>query len=197
MTTGFHLLEIGDEVELKGPLGSFVWTGNGTAMWKGVRRRMKRIGLICGGSGMWSLCIFTVNQLPLGITPILQVIRGVLQDTSDTLTELWVLTSNKTEVDILCRSELDSYAETHGSRYHVYHTIGSLPQDSPGGWKGGLGRIDDEMLKSTMPPAPNAGDPDSEGSLVLVCGPEGMIEGAVKPGLKRLGWDLDTSLVVF
>ena len=51
MTTGFHQLEIGDEVELKGPLGSFVWQGNGTAMYRGVPRKYKQIGMICGGSG--------------------------------------------------------------------------------------------------------------------------------------------------
>lgn len=51
MTMGFHQLQIGDEVELKGPLGSFVWQGNRTAVYRGVPRKYKEIGMICGGSG--------------------------------------------------------------------------------------------------------------------------------------------------
>jgi len=49
----------------KGPLGSFEWlgkldptlslvcvkAGNGTAKWRGVERKPKQIGMICGGSG--------------------------------------------------------------------------------------------------------------------------------------------------
>jgi len=52
MTTGFHQLRIGDSVELKGPLGSFIWDGPSTALWKGVRIAVKEVGMICGGSGM-------------------------------------------------------------------------------------------------------------------------------------------------
>lgn len=51
MTVGFNQLEVGDKIELKGPLGSFVWKGKGTALWKGVPRQVKEIGLVCGGSG--------------------------------------------------------------------------------------------------------------------------------------------------
>ena len=51
MTTGIHLLEAGDTVEFKGPLGSFVWLGDGVAKWRGVDIEPKKIGFICGGSG--------------------------------------------------------------------------------------------------------------------------------------------------
>ena len=51
MTTGFHQLVLGDVVELKGPLGSFIWTGPGVANWKGSERKVKEVGMICGGSG--------------------------------------------------------------------------------------------------------------------------------------------------
>lgn len=48
---GFNQLQVGDTIELKGPLGSFVWQGRGSATWKGVPRRVKEVGLVCGGSG--------------------------------------------------------------------------------------------------------------------------------------------------
>jgi nitrate reductase (NAD(P)H) len=51
MTTGFHQLVIGEHVELKGPLGSFVWQGRGTAMIKNVKRTFKEIAMVCAGSG--------------------------------------------------------------------------------------------------------------------------------------------------
>ena len=51
MTTEFFALKGGDDIDLKGPLGEFVWLGNGEAQWKGVIRNLKSLGLICGGSG--------------------------------------------------------------------------------------------------------------------------------------------------
>lgn len=51
MSVGFSQLVIGDTVELKGPVGSFIWTGSGRALWRNVERTPKQIGMICGGSG--------------------------------------------------------------------------------------------------------------------------------------------------
>lgn len=51
MTVGFNTLQIGDTVELKGPLGSFIWNGKGVVTWRGQTRRLKEVGLVCGGSG--------------------------------------------------------------------------------------------------------------------------------------------------
>ena len=55
MTVGFNLLQIGDAVELKGPLGSFVWQGRGIASYRGKERRLKEVGMVCGGSGACTL----------------------------------------------------------------------------------------------------------------------------------------------
>jgi nitrate reductase (NAD(P)H) len=51
MSVGFHQLVVDDTVELKGPLGSFIWHGKGMALWRGMERRVRNIGLICAGSG--------------------------------------------------------------------------------------------------------------------------------------------------
>jgi nitrate reductase (NAD(P)H) len=51
MSALFDNLEIGHEVQLKGPLGSFIWLGKGEASWKGQRYKPGALAMICGGSG--------------------------------------------------------------------------------------------------------------------------------------------------
>lgn len=221
MTVGFHELVIGDSVEMKGPLGSFIWEGRGRGdggnhiRWKDVpRSSIRKLGLICGGSG---------------ITPILQVLRAALQQDDDNDeedreedTEIWLLDANRAEQDILCRQELEEYSlkygdggrtitsgaddsmpadnsdsdagsqtlqtrpQTRKARFRIHHTLTNPPEH----WPYSTGRITDVMLQKHLP---SPGDD----ALVLVCGPEGMVNLAIKPGLQRLGWNIDSSLVVF
>jgi nitrate reductase (NAD(P)H) len=185
MTVGFHELVLGDSVEIKGPLGSFVWEGRGTMRWKEVTRSgVRRLGMICAGSG---------------ITPILQVLRAVLLDDGNREIKLWLLDANRTEQDILCREELDEYRIKYGmknadgkdnagaqARYKIHHTLSKPPEH----WAFSTGRITDQMLQMHLP---SPGDD----VLILFCGPESMINLTVKPGLQRLGWNTDSSLVVF
>ncbi|EMD41310.1 hypothetical protein CERSUDRAFT_89880 [Gelatoporia subvermispora B] len=171
MSVGLHQLQIGDTVELKGPLGSFVWKGRGTALWKGVTRHVKEIGMVCGGSG---------------ITPILQVLRSVLHDAEDTDTRIWLICANKTETDILCREELHELQAQYGTRFRIHHTLSHAPP----GWRYSFGRINDSILSSHLP------EPSSDG-LILACGPSAMISDTLRPGLRRLRWDVQQSLVVF
>jgi len=183
MTVGFHELNVGDSVDIKGPLGSFIWRGprDGGIRCKDVPRPgIRKLGMICAGSG---------------ITPILQVLRAVLQYNEPEKTQLWLLDANKTERDILCREELDEYFAKYGKKgdasvadghLRIHHTLSKAPKN----WTFSSGRINDEMLQKHLPlPADDA--------LILVCGPQGLIDFTVKPGLQRLGWNVDSSLVIF
>jgi len=187
MTVGFHELNVRDTVDIKGPLGSFIWQGprDGGIRWKDVPRPgIRKLGMICAGSG---------------ITPIIQVLRAVLQhddkDDEPEKMELWLLDANKTEEDILCREELDEYSVKYGKKgdasmadghLRIHHTLSNAPEN----WAFSAGRINDEMLQKHLPlPADDA--------LILVCGPQGMIDFTVKPGLQRLGWNVDSFLVIF
>jgi nitrate reductase (NAD(P)H) len=172
MSVGLHELAVGEEVELKGPLGSFTWLGQGSGMYKGRTVQPRNLGLICGGSGL---------------TPMLQIVHAVLEDTYDTTTKLWLLFANKTEQDVLCREELEQLAKDHPDRIKVHFTIEEVP---PTPWSGSIGRVSDAMLKDHLP-APGAD------SLALFCGPEPMLKFAVNPGLERLGWNVATNLVLF
>jgi len=231
MTVGLHELVIGDSIEMKGPLGSFIWEGRDRGdggnhiRWKDVPRSgIRKLGLICGGSG---------------ITPILQVLRAALQQNNDNDeedreedreedTEIWLLDANRAEQDILCRQELEEYSlkygdggrtitsgagdsrpadnsdsgagsqtlqtqakaltrpQTRKARFRIHHTLTNPPEH----WPYSTGRITDVMLQKHLPPP-------GDDALVLVCGPEGMVNLAIKPGLQRLGWNIDSSLVVF
>jgi nitrate reductase (NAD(P)H) len=129
---------------------------------------------------------YVIRQLQ-GITPILQVLRAVLNDKEDKETRLWLLDTNKTEQDILCREELESLSQLHKEdRFVLHHTLGKAPQT----WTFSTGRISDQMLAAHLPPP-------CDDSLILSCGPDPMIKLTVKPGLERLGWNVGRSLVVF
>lgn len=51
MTSLFHALEVEDTVEIKGPLGLFEWKGAGIIMHRGIKRKVREIGMVCAGSG--------------------------------------------------------------------------------------------------------------------------------------------------
>ncbi|KZV71119.1 nitrate reductase [Peniophora sp. CONT] len=173
MSALFRQLALGEEVELKGPIGSFVWTGRGSYLWRGKAGHVKDIGMICAGSG---------------ITPIYQVLRGILHDQADEETRIRLICGNRTIADILLREELDELLALHGAqRFKLHHTLSRAPEE---GWTQGSGRICYETMAAHLPSS-------SSHSLVLACGPPAMIDETVKPALRRLGWNIDEQLVVF
>lgn len=191
MTLGFEELLVGEYVEFKGPLGSFKWLGQGVAEWKGVKRAVKKVGLICGGSGE-SLPVgkgyrSALTSRRTGITPIIQVIRGIVHDSEDTATEVYVINANREERDILLRYELAELAELAGPSRFKQHLVLSKSSE---GWAGSKGRITKAMLAEHLPPP-------AEDTLICVCGPDPLISEVVKPGLAELGWDVASSLVIF
>ncbi|KPV75001.1 uncharacterized protein RHOBADRAFT_36993 [Rhodotorula graminis WP1] len=171
MSLGFEELQVGDVVEFKGPLGSFEWLGKGTCKWRGVERKVTKVGMICGGSG---------------ITPILQVLRGIVHDPHDATTTVHVLNANKTEADILMRAELDELEKVAGSTRYAQHLVLS---QGPDDWPSSRGRIGREHLERHLPPP-------AKDALVLMCAPPAM-QDMVSTHLAELGWDLSTQVVVF
>ena len=64
MTTGFHQLALDDTVQLKGPLGSFIWNGQGLANWKGSDRKVKEyVEEVVGiGRRYWAFFLMNWNR---------------------------------------------------------------------------------------------------------------------------------------
>ncbi|KAI1749865.1 hypothetical protein F4782DRAFT_511178 [Xylaria castorea] len=141
--TGGYLanLEIGDEVKFRGPKGAMRYK----------RGHCKRIGMLAGGSG---------------ITPMYQLIRAICEDQRDT-TEISLIYANRTEEDILLRSELEAFARKYPSNLKLHFMLDSPSPD----WQGGKGYVTKEIMAERFP----AADLDSK---IMICGPPGMVNAA-------------------
>ncbi|KAK2646004.1 hypothetical protein Ddye_021199 [Dipteronia dyeriana] len=108
----------------------------------------KHIGMIAGGTG---------------ITPMLQVIEAILKNPDDN-TQVSLLYANVSPDDILLQQKLDVLAASHPN-LKIFYTV-----DNPSkNWKGGTGYISKDMVLKGLP---RPGDD----TLILVCGPPGMME---------------------
>jgi nitrate reductase (NAD(P)H) len=93
---------------------------------------------------------------------------------------------NRTEEDILLRSELDGIIAKIGpERSRLHHTL-TRPSST---WTGSVGHICNATIQEHFP-AP------SDDGVVLMCGPGGMVD-AVTPVLQRVGWNIDSQVIVF
>lgn len=131
----------------------------------------KHIGMIAGGTG---------------ITPMLQVIEAILRNPNDN-TQVSLVYANVSPDDILLRQKLDILAASHPN-FKIFYTV-----DNPSNnWKGGVGYVSKDMVVKGLP---SPGDD----TLVLVCGPPGMMkhvsgekdkreQGELSGVLKELGY---------
>jgi nitrate reductase (NAD(P)H) len=168
-------LPLGAPVSIKGPVGHIEYNGRGRFTVGGERRSARRLAMVAGGTG---------------ITPVYQVIQAVLRDQPDDDTEMHLVYANRTEDDMLLREEIDAWAAAHPARLKVWYVVSKVarPED---GWAYGVGRVDEGVLREHLP---LGGDGET---LALVCGPPAMLECTVRPGLEKMGYDLDKDCLVF
>ncbi|KAJ6595825.1 hypothetical protein DFH09DRAFT_1135714 [Mycena vulgaris] len=159
MSMAIDSLPIGHEVDFKGPIGKFEYHGRGEYSLNGTKRPVKRFLMICGGSG---------------VTPIYQVFRAVMHDRRDPTT-CTLLDCNRLEEDMLLRESLDVLASEGQGRGKLIYMLTKANEK----WKGLRGRIDRELINEYCP--------YSTETVVLVCGPDGMVE-SVRVSLKENGW---------
>ncbi|KAI1806355.1 NADH-cytochrome b5 reductase [Daldinia bambusicola] len=108
-----------------------------------------------------------------GITPIYQLIRGILQNPEDH-TKINLVFGVNTDADLLLRKELDEYASKFPGQFHVTYTI-SRPEN---GSRFRQGYVTKELLNEVAPQSGN--------SKVFVCGPPPM-ETALVGSWKKSG----------
>lgn len=151
-------MPIGEEVEVRGPTGGIRYEGKGRFTIEGKEHVFQRVTLVVGGSG---------------VTPAWQLVWKVLRSEGDE-TKLRVIDANKSEGDILLKTELDGLVEDGKGQLVLTHVL-SHPSE---GWKGGVkGHVDGDVLRKY------AFEP-GRGSGVFLCGPPGMIQKGAQPALK-------------
>ena len=159
MSQYMESMVIGDYLKVKGPLGHFEYKGFGRYLLHGREGFAKKIGLICGGTGL---------------TPAYQVMKAVYKDEDDD-TEIFLLYANRSEEDILMRQDLEEMAAR--DNINLWYTL-----DVPGeNWAYSSGFINEKMLRDHMPSM-------SKDVLIGMCGPPPMINFACIPNLKKLGF---------
>ncbi|CAH0551503.1 unnamed protein product [Brassicogethes aeneus] len=170
MTQHLESLKIGDTIDIRGPSGRLQYMGHGQFSIKKMRKdpptnlKVKKVSMIAGG---------------VGITPLLQLIRHILKDSSDK-TELKLIFANQTEKDILVRKELEEVQAQHPEQFKLWYTL----DVSTDGWEYATGFINEKMLKEHL-------FPPSEDNIILMCGPPPMINFACLPNLEKLGHSKD------
>ncbi|GLJ44089.1 hypothetical protein SUGI_0919470 [Cryptomeria japonica] len=135
----------------------------------------KHIGMVAGGTG---------------ITPMLQIIDAILKNPEDK-TKVSLLYANISPDDILLREKIDALSSSHPN-FKVYYIV----EKPTSHWRGGVGYISSDMVVKGLP-CP------SEDTLILVCGPPGMMnhisgdkdpdrsQGEVSGLLKEAGYTKD------
>lgn len=150
-------MPLGEEVEIRGPTGEIVYTGNGKFSIEGKERIFKNVSLVLGGSG---------------ITPGYSLIARILLNPNDK-THIRVIDANNSEADILLRDSLDEFERNADGQLVTTHVL-SKPSDE---WKGKRGYIDADIIREGL------FEPD-EDSVVFLCGPPAMIQKAALPALR-------------
>ena len=165
---------LGSTVDVSGPSGNLIYKNKGLFDIRPrkqdpfVRRKIRRLGLIAGGSG---------------ITPMYQILNEILKEQSSLPPgervdiQIWLLFANQSEEDILLREQLEHLAATNADRFHLWYTVDRDPPE----WKYSKGFINETMIQEHMPPP-------GDDVLICICGPPPMIKFACVPNLDKLGY---------
>ncbi|XP_050046143.1 NADH-cytochrome b5 reductase 3-like [Dermacentor andersoni] len=165
----------GDEIQVQGPKGRFVYEGRGRfALVRDPYRRLPpaaRLGLIAAGSG---------------ITPMLQLLRHMFAEPLDR-TDVVMVDVNSTQDDIIAREELEGYAQLFSRNFSIWHVLSKLPATgAPANFL--QGRLTTEILAARLPP------PGAD-TMVLCCGPPRLISEVCKPALRDIGHSAEQVLI--
>jgi len=155
MTNHVDKLSIGGKIDVSGPKGKFEYKKN----------MYKEIGMIAGGTG---------------ITPMLQIVKEIFEDSTGDNTKVFLIFGNITENDIILQDKIEQYEKMYPN-FKCYHCL-EKPIDSEK-WKQGKGYITSDMIKEHCPK-------QSSDSKILLCGPPPMIK-AMNMNLEKIGFTKD------
>jgi len=154
-------IKVGDTIDMRGPVGEFEYVANGKYYIDGLEHFANCFNMIAGGTG---------------ITPVMQVASEILRHPEDK-TKLSLVFACRTEGDLLMRSTLDAWAETHSDKFKVHYVLSA---GAPAGWKHSTGFVNKDIFEKELYPA-------GDDVHTLMCGPPIMLEKACVPNLAALG----------
>jgi nitrate reductase (NAD(P)H) len=154
-------LQIGDTVEMRGPVGEFDYISNGKYFVHSKEHFSSCFNMLAGGTG---------------ITPVMQIAAEILRHPEDK-TKISMIYGCRMEEDILMRSTLDEWAQQYPDRFKVHYI---LSNDNPVDWSYSTGYMSKELFQAHLY---HADDQVHN----LLCGPPLMIEKACLPYLSELG----------
>ena len=159
-------MSIGQKVDVCGPTGEITYDGRGKFNIEGTEKTFMKISLVLGGSG---------------VTPGYSLIERVAEELSseDTVdVQVKIIDANKTEDDILLRSDLDKLSQSSKNHIQITHVLSHPKEKEKWGKQGGLsGHVNADIIKSKL------FEPGAD-SVVFLCGPPAMIQKAALPALK-------------
>ncbi|KAF9203140.1 hypothetical protein BGZ59_001792 [Podila verticillata] len=155
-------LHIGDTVDVRGPLGSFLYCDHGRWTFGTHSGRACRIVMMAGGTG---------------ITPIYQLIRAIVKDPTDR-TEVRLIYANRTAEDILLREELCQLEKESAGRVKIC--------DPPKDWRECTGHIDEGMVRKYGTFESHETLNHVADTFAVLCGPPGLIEKACLPNIIKV-----------
>ncbi|RYC64134.1 hypothetical protein CHU98_g2092 [Xylaria longipes] len=150
-STHLHSLQPGDSLRFVTPIPGYKWTPN----------RHPDITLIAGGAG---------------ITPMYQLIQGILSNPEDK-TRITLVFGVNTDADVLLKSEFEDFERQFPTRFKAIYTVSNPVPGSPYP----KGYVTKELLSKVM-----SGTPETENTKVFVCGPPAM-ENALVGSRKQPG----------
>jgi nitrate reductase (NAD(P)H) len=154
-------LKIGDELDMRGPVGEFEYVANGRFLLDGHEAKARCYNMIAGGTG---------------ITPVMQIASEILRHPEDA-TKISLIFACREEGDLLMRSTLDEWAVTFPDRFKVHYILSdSWPSD----WKYSTGFVDKKLFDELLY------EPESD-VYNLMCGPPIMLDRGCTPSLLALG----------
>ncbi|KAF9901895.1 hypothetical protein EC991_005572 [Linnemannia zychae] len=165
-----HSARVGQMIEMRGPV----------VIWPGGREDLKQwdeIGMVAGGTG---------------ITAFMPIIHSALTN-PDKKVNISLLFASQSPEELYFKEELDYLVKTFPNQLRVSYTVDKTPtslaaasgSETPAvatQWEGHVGFVNQGMLQGLIPPPKKAitqgGDQEKEDekkSIVLVCGPESMV----------------------
>ncbi|KAI8635533.1 oxidoreductase NAD-binding domain-containing protein [Xylariaceae sp. FL1651] len=150
-STHLHSLRPGDSLRFVTPIPGYKWTPN----------KHPDVTLIAGGAG---------------ITPMYQLIQGILRNPGDK-TRITLVFGVNTDADVLLKPEFEDFEQRFPGRFRVIYTVSNPVPGSPYP----KGYVTKELLAKVM-----TATPETKDTKVFVCGPPAM-EAALVGSRKQPG----------